>query len=100
MRFLSICRLCFIDAWRIWQISLTEILVNILADRGNRLKGLVKGNLLLGAVPADKIIAEIMDEIDQFALKTVNLLGARRRGTRGEGPARWRRCPTRWPRRT
>ena len=24
---------------------------------------------------------KIMDEIDQFALKTVNLLGARRRGT-------------------
>ena len=32
MRFLSVCRLGFIDTRRIWQITLAEILVDILAD--------------------------------------------------------------------
>ena len=36
MRFLRICRLGFIDARRIWQVTLAKILVDILADRGNR----------------------------------------------------------------
>ena len=36
--------------------------------------------LVLHAIVADRT-TKIMDDIDQFALKTVNLLGARRRGT-------------------
>ena len=35
MRFLGICGLGFIDARRIWQVTLAETLVNILADRSN-----------------------------------------------------------------
>ena len=36
--------------------------------------------LVLHAIVADRT-TKIMDDVDQFALKTVNLLGARRRGT-------------------
>jgi biopolymer transport protein ExbB/TolQ len=36
--------------------------------------------LVLHSIVADRT-TKIMDDIDQFALKTVNLLGARRRGT-------------------
>ena len=42
--------------------------------------------LVLHAIVADRT-TKIMDDIDQFALKTVNLLGARRRGTLKEDGA-------------
>ena len=42
--------------------------------------------LVLHAIVADRT-TKIMDDVDQFALKTVNLLGARRRGTLKEDGA-------------
>ena len=42
--------------------------------------------LVLHSIVASRT-TKIMDEIDQFALKTVNLLGARRRGTLGDDGA-------------
>ena len=45
-----------------------------LPDRGDSLEGLVEGDLLLGAVATDKIIAQIMDEIDQDGIAALDLL--------------------------
>ena len=45
-----------------------------LADRGDSFEGLVKGDLLLGAVTPDEIVAQVMDEVDQDRIAGLDLL--------------------------